>query len=125
VTAPEAHIEGETIVKVSEKISHNHNPLVLVMAIVAGTGVVLMILAAAIGVIQGAAADGTLIGVLFVGGLGMLVAGSAAWVMLTQPQNHFDDISQPLDDGHGHGHDDHADEHAIVPTGEQHPVAHH
>ncbi len=110
--------------KVSQKISHNHNPLVLVMSMVAGLGVILIMTALAVGVIQGSAADSTAIGLLFVGGLALFLVGAAFWYGLTQPQRHFDDISVPLDDGH-HGHSEPHDEQAIVPAGESKPVAHH
>jgi len=42
----------------------------------------------------------------------LLIIGIGGWLVVVQPWRHFDDINQPLDDGHGHGH---ATEQAIVP----------
>lgn len=106
--------------KVSEKISPNHSPAVLGMSLIAGLGVILMVLALAIGVVQGSAADSNTIGLLFVGGIAFFLVGAAGWYGLSQPTHHFDDINVPMDDGH-HGHD----EHAIVPAEPHLPAQHH
>jgi hypothetical protein len=111
-------------VKVSEKISWNHSPSVLGMSMIAGLGVTLIVLALGIGVIQGNAADGNSTGLTFAIGVGLFTFGAGGWYVLTQPQRHFDDINQPLDDGH-HGHDTHQDEHAIVPTDDPPAAVHH
>jgi hypothetical protein len=111
-------------VKVSEKISWNHSPAVLGMSMIAGLGLILVLTALAIGVIQGTAADSNTVAVTFVSGIGLFLIGAVGWFGLTQPQRHFDDINQPLDDG-SHGHSDPHDEHAIVPAAETHPVVHH
>lgn len=111
--------------KVSEKISWNHSPAVLGMSMLAGLGVTLIVLALSIGVVQGNAADGNAIGLTFAIGVGLFVFGAGGWYALTQPQRHFDDINVPLDDGHGHGHDAHADEHAIVPADDHQSAVHH
>lgn len=110
--------------KVSEKISWNHSPAVLGMSMIAGLGVTLLVVALGIGVIQGTAADSNTIGVTFAVGIGLFIFGAGGWYALTQPQRHFDDINVPLDDGH-HGHDAHADEHAIVPVDDHQSAAHH
>lgn len=109
--------------KVSQKISHNHSPAVLGMAMIAGFGLILLVTALALGVIGGAAADGNLIGLLFIVGLGMFFAGIAGWFGLTQPHRHFDDINVPAEDDH-HGHDEDHDEHAIIPAEEGHSAHH-
>ncbi len=106
--------------KVSEKISWNHSPAVLGMSMIAGLGVVLIVIALGIGVVQGAQADGNQIGLIVITGLGLFILGAGGWFGLTQPQKHFDDINVPLDDGH-HGHDTHA----IIPADDNHPVVHH
>ncbi len=93
--------------------SNQPNSLTVGFAFIGGTGLILMVVAAAIGVVQGTEADSGLLGLLFVGGLVMLVVGIVAWVAVVQPHKHFDDINVPLDEGHEHP----ADEHAIV---EQH-----
>jgi ABC-type nickel/cobalt efflux system permease component RcnA len=93
-------------VKVSEKISYNHSPIVLAVALVAGLGVVLMITALGIGVIQGTAADSNAVGLLLAGGVVLFLLGAGAWFAVTQPQKHFDDISKPIDTDPHHGHHD-------------------
>ncbi len=105
--------------KVLNKISSNPHPSVLVMSLIAGFGVILVLTALAIGVIQGSTADTNLISLIFAGGVAFFLIGAAGWFGLTQPQKHFDDINIPMDTGH-HGHD-HAESHdtAIVPSGEQ------
>lgn len=110
--------------KVSEKISWNHSPAVLGMSMIAGLGVILIVIALGIGVIQGSAADSSGIALAFITGIGLFVIGAVGWFGLTQPQRHFDDINQPLDDGH-HGHSEPHEVHAIVPTSESHPTESH
>ena len=110
--------------KVSEKISWNHSPAVLGMSMIAGLGLILILVALGIGVIQGSAADSNTVAVTFVSGIGLFLIGAVGWFGLTQPQRHFDDINQPLDDG-SHGHTEAHDEHAIVPAAETHPTVHH
>lgn len=110
--------------KVSEKISWNHSPAVFGMSLIAGFGIVLILTALSIGVIQGSAADSNGIGIAFLTGLALFVLGAIGWFGLTQPQRHFDDINKPLEDDH-HGHSTSRDNHAIVPADEAHPVAHH
>jgi len=105
-------------VKVSEKISTNHSPIVLGVAMVAGVGVLLMMLALGVGVVQGKAADGNTVGLLFAAGLVLFVLGAGSWFAVVQPQKHFDDINQPAEDEH-HGHA----EIALTAGGEQHPEA--
>lgn len=105
--------------KVLDKINGASNPAILTVSLVAGAGVVVAILALAVGVVQGSAADSGLIGLLFAAGVLLFVLGAGAWIGIAQPHRHFDDISQPMDDGH-HGHDaqhdadhaEHAQEHA-------------
>lgn len=103
---------------------HTSNPLTFGMSMVAGLGVVLMIIALAIGVVTGDASSTNLIGLTFFAGLVMLITGVVAWAAITRPFAHFDDINVPKDTGHGHGHEAHHDDHnAIVPTDEQgHPI---
>lgn len=111
------------------KTTKTDNPLSFGMAMAGGIGITLMMVALGIGVTQGETADTGLIGVLFLGGLALLIFGVGAWVAVTRPFAHFDDITQPKDAGHGHGHDTHpaadhpADEHgeaAALPPGGTH-----
>jgi hypothetical protein len=101
-------------VKVIQKISYYHSPLILGVALLAGLGVILMIVALGVGVIQGAEANTGAFELLLAGGLVLFVLGAGAWFAITQPQKHFDDISQPMDtDPHHEHHDEHPapDEH--------------
>lgn len=78
-------------------------PLTFGLAMTAGLGLILMMLALAIGVISGTTVDGRALTVAFVAGLFLLIGGIIGWVIVTEPWKHFDDINQPKDTGHGHG----------------------
>ncbi|MBZ0293076.1 MAG: hypothetical protein K8L99_10980 [Anaerolineae bacterium] len=96
--------------------AHAHkNSLAVGLSFCAGIGLIFMILAAALGVIQGEAADSSTLGILFAFGIGMLATGIIAWFAVVQPQKHFDDINVAQYTGHEEHHDDaHEEEHAIV-----------
>ena len=87
-------------------------PIPFSLALAAGAGLILMMLALAFGVVQGDSANGTVIGVTFVGGLALLVFGIGGWLATVQPFKHFDDINVPQYTGH---HEEHHEDHAIVP----------
>lgn len=89
------------------------NPLTLGLSFIAGGGVTLMIVALAIGVAD--PAQESLVWLLFLVGLAMMIGGIVAWLGVVRPHENFDDIDQPLYDGHDHDddHDDH-DEHALA-----------
>lgn len=97
--------------KVTEKISRDANPAVLVTAMIAGLGVILAVVALALGVVQG---DPNTTGLLLAAGLALFVLGLAGWIGLVQPHKHFDDINVPAPDDHHH--DEHHAEHAIEPA---------
>lgn len=105
------------------------DPMAFGLALLAGLGMILMIVAGGIGAVQGSQADSGLIGIVFALGLISLVSGFIAWLAVVQPHRHFDDIDIPLE-AEGHGHDDHghAADSAIVPAGDDHshpaPSAH-
>lgn len=80
------------------------HPLTFGLSMVAGLGVILMITALAVGVIQ-PDANTYVIGMLLVGGLAAFVVGVGGWLGVTRPFTHFDDITKPIDDGHGHAHE--------------------
>ncbi len=103
------------MLKVTENSSRPNPLLVLGLAMVAGLGLVLMMIALGIGVIQGTAADGNAIGLFFAGGLVLFILGAGGWFAVVQPQKHFDDISQPMDTGH-HA-EAHHDEPMALPEG--------
>lgn len=79
-----------------------HTPLTLGLAMVAGLGVVLMMSAGAIGVIEGDAADAGTVGLLFLAGLAAFIAGTAGWAGVVRPWENFDDINEPQYHGHEH-----------------------
>lgn len=96
-----------------------NRPAVIVgLAFMAGLGLILMVIALAMGVIEGEAANMNTVNMTFLAGLVLLVSGIAGWIAVAQPHRHFDNINVPQDDGH-HGHD--AEEHALVVT---HPDDH-
>jgi ABC-type nickel/cobalt efflux system permease component RcnA len=98
----------------------SRQPIAFGLSLVAGGGLVLMMIALGVGVVNTAAADGGLVGTLFITGLLLLITGIGAWIAYTRPFDHFDDIEQPKDAGHGHDHDQdaqHADEAVLLPDG--------
>lgn len=99
------------------------NPLLFGLSFLAGIGVVIMIVVAAAGVIGGAGADSGSLGLFFWLGLALLVSGVVGWFGVTRPDKHFDDINQPLEDdhGHGHAHDEHHDDEHALPATTSHP----
>jgi hypothetical protein len=98
-------------------------PLTWWLAALAGSGMTLMIVAAAIGAITG---EG--VGVLFALGALMLIGGGVAWFGVARPHEHIDDIDQPLDGGHGHdAHPEPEDDHSpeTAHTEDKHAPVHH
>ncbi len=79
---------------------------VMVLAFIGGAGLILMMLALGIGVVQGDAANGSVMGITFVGGLILLALGIGGWIALVQPFKNFDDINVPQYTGH-HDHEEH------------------
>ncbi len=112
------------------------HPLTFGLSMVAGLGVILMITALAVGVIQ-PDANTYVIGMLLVGGLAFFLVGVGGWLGITRPFTHFDDITKPVEDDHGHGHahealpagtDDHGHPLTVVDealAGESHGTGHH
>ncbi|MDZ4766712.1 MAG: hypothetical protein SGI73_19405 [Chloroflexota bacterium] len=99
------------------KTTKTDNPMSFGMALVAGIGLTVMIVALAMGVVGDANSNTSGIGVLFLLGLVLLIIGVAAWIGVTRPFAHFDDISKPLDDGHGHAHVAAHDDHPALEAG--------
>ncbi|MFO7320781.1 MAG: hypothetical protein DIU68_003550 [Chloroflexota bacterium] len=94
------------------------NPLTLILALIAGFGLILMCLSLGIGVVL-SEVTGTVIAGLFVVGLILLVFGIGGWFVAVQPHRHFDDINVPKDIAH---HDEPHGEHDIVVAEETHIV---
>ncbi len=107
----------------STHIDPMSKPVPFGLSLTAGAGLVLMILALGFGVVQGADANSTVIGLTFAGGLGLLILGIVGWLAAVQPFKNFDDINQPQftghhDSAHAEPHaEEHHDETAIIPHG--------
>jgi len=97
---------------VSTHTDPSSKPIPFGLSMTAGAGLVLMILALGFGVVQGAAANSTAVGLTFAAGLGLLIIGVGGWLATVQPFNHFDDINVPQYTGH---HDTSHDAHAAAP----------
>jgi hypothetical protein len=83
-----------------------HNSITYGLSFLSGGGVILMIGALIIGAVV--PDSGTIVTLVFLAGVGMLIAGFAGWLGTERPHAKFDDINVPL----YHGHDDHDDDHA-------------
>jgi len=105
---------------VTTNTSNTPRSLVIGLAMTAGLGLTLMMVALGTGVIQGEAADSRAIGLLFVTGLALLILGFAGWFGVVRPDKHFDDINVPQYTGH---HDEHHTEIVVHDAGELHPGA--
>ncbi len=104
------------------------HPLTFSLALAAGAGLIIMIVALASGSIQGDSANTSTFNGLFAIGVALFLVGIVGWLVVVHPWTHFDDINVPLDTGHGHGgHSAPAhDETAIVaaPAHDVEPHAH-
>lgn len=87
----------------SVQIDPTRNSTSFGLALTAGAGLILMILALGFGVVQ-SDANSTVIGITFAGGLLLLITGIGGWLAVTKPFAHFDDINLPKYTGH---HDEH------------------
>ena len=98
------------------------NPLTFGLALTAGLGVIVMITALAVGVVQGENANAGVITLALATGLALLIGGIVGWLIVVRPFDHFDDINVPKDMGHGShetalvAHDSDV-EHAVEPAG--------
>ncbi len=66
----------------------------IAFAFVAGAGVILMMMAGAIGVIQGDNADNSLLGLLFMAGVAALIVGGIGWTALVRPWEAFPSVTE-------------------------------
>jgi len=82
------------------------------LAMVGGLGLTLIVIALGFGVVGGEQANSNLVGLGVLSGALILLVAIVAWFGVVQPHKHFDDINQPLEDDHGHGHaeDAHAED---------------
>lgn len=92
--------------------NQTQSPVAIGLAFCAGLGLTIMIVALALGVINGAEANINQLGLLFAAGLVTLIGGIGGWLGAVRPFENFDDINVPAEDDH-HASEAH-DEHAIV-----------
>jgi hypothetical protein len=90
------------------------HPLTFGLALVAGAGLIVMIVALGLGAIQGDAANTSTFNGVFAIGVALLLVGIIGWALVVQPWTHFDDINVPMDTGHGHAAPAHDEGAAIV-----------
>jgi ABC-type nickel/cobalt efflux system permease component RcnA len=87
-------------------VRYNHKqtsrPLNFGLALTAGLGLLVMITALAVGVVQGESADSRTVGFTLVTGLALLFCGFVGWLIVVRPFDHFDNIDIPKDTGHAH-----------------------
>jgi hypothetical protein len=111
-------ITRKGIVHMATGTGSKFTPLTMGLAMVAGLGLTVMVIALSIGAIEGANADTSAVGLLFAGGLAVLIVGIVGWFAVVQPHKHFDDIEVPMYGGHHHEEhheataEDHDSEHA-------------
>ena len=79
-------------------MDHNRlsNPLSLGLALIAGTGLVLMIVGLGYGVSAQDANASAVGGIVLLGALA-LAFGVGGWIIVARPASHFDDINEPKD----------------------------
>jgi hypothetical protein len=84
--------------------------LTLGLSLLGGLGVTLMMTAGAIGVIQGEAANNSVLGFMFIGGAAAFVAAAVGWAGVTKPWDNFQSVTEgyydKLEETSSHGHDD-------------------
>jgi hypothetical protein len=85
---------------VANPINNSQNSLTLGLSFVTGVGLILMVSALGVGVIQGGLADSNAIGLAFIAGAIMFILGLVAWFSVVQPHKKFDDINVPQYTGH-------------------------
>jgi ABC-type nickel/cobalt efflux system permease component RcnA len=99
-------------------VRYNHkitsNPLTFGLSMTAGIGMTVVIIALGVGVLLSDGADPNLISFAVAAGAALFVIGLGGWLAATQPWKHFDDIN--VAQYHGHAHEPHATDHAIVPV---------
>jgi hypothetical protein len=79
------------------------HPLQFGLSMLAGSGLIIMILALGIGVLTPGMDSGS-IGFFLILGLVLLISGIVGWFSVVRPHTHFDDINEPLAEAHSHGH---------------------
>ncbi|MGQ9889252.1 MAG: hypothetical protein ACUVSX_12290 [Aggregatilineales bacterium] len=91
------------------------------LAFIAGAGLAMMVVTAAVGVIQGENASAEALGLLFALGVVFLIGGVGAWLAVERPFAHFDDINVPAPDEHHHD-DDHQPADAALAAAPHHEL---
>lgn len=86
----------------------NNEGVLTILAMLAGLGITIMVVATGYGVVM-ENADSGIIGLFTLAGAGLLVAGIAGWVIVVRPHENIDDITVANYHGHHHDDDDHAE----------------
>jgi len=82
------------------------------LSMIGGSGITIMVVAAAIGVIGAENANSDQIGLWMALGTAMLIGAIIAWAAVVRPFANFDDINEPQYHGHHHEEDhDSGEEH--------------
>lgn len=79
------------------------HPLHFGLSMLAGFGLIVMILALGVGVLTPNMDSGT-VGFFMILGLVLFISGLVGWLSVVRPFSHFDDINEPIADAHSHGH---------------------
>jgi ABC-type nickel/cobalt efflux system permease component RcnA len=90
---------------------NKRDALSVAFSFVAGAGVILMMLAGAVGVIQGDNADNALLGLLFMAGAAFLIVGGVVWTSIVRPWEAFPSVTEGFFETQpapAHHDDDHA-----------------
>lgn len=92
---------------------NQRDALTVAFAFIAGAGVIFMMLAGGIGVIQGENANNDLLGLMFVAGIAFLIVGGFAWTAVVRPWEAYPSVTEGFFDvkptaQQAHHDDDHA-----------------
>lgn len=85
----------------AEETNKQEDLLLTWLSVLGGGGIVVMMIAAGIGVII-PEIDSALIGLATLAGGAALIMAIGGWTIVVQPYKNFDDINQPLYGGHQH-----------------------
>lgn len=102
------------------QLAYPRNGISLSLAMLAGLGGTLMILAGAFGVIDGPAADSDALGLFFAIGLALFLTGSLAWLAFQRPWEIFPSVTEGYydkpEEPYGTHHDDDVEHQAHQPA---------
>jgi hypothetical protein len=96
----------------------SQNTLTL-LSMLGGAGIVLAVLALAIGSAGGSDTNPQVVGIGVLSGLFLLGMSIAGWAIAVQPFKKFDNINEPIEDDH-HGHAEHHEDDHVEAHSEKH-----